>query len=108
MVFENGNEAPTEGRNSIFILVFADTAGTLKAISIRSLALIEFALVAPFNLVVKMEVVAVVPCARIMGEIVGVEKTILMRVKSTGAAPGASPIENLISSIPVDGLEASP
>jgi len=55
-----------------------------------------------------MEVVAVAPCARIMGEIVGVETTILLRVKSTGAAPGASPIENLISSIPVDGLEASP
>ena len=49
----NGNAAPTDGLNSMFILVFADTAGTLKAISIRSLALIEFGLVAPFYLVVK-------------------------------------------------------
>lgn len=92
----------------MFITVFAGNGAVLKEISTCSFAFIELAFETPFNFVVKMEVVAVVPCVSIIGVVLGVENTIFIFVKSIGNVPGARPIVNLISSIPAEGLEANP
>ena len=60
----------------MFIRVFAVTGTVLKEISTCSFAFIESVLSTPFNFVVKMEVVAVVPCVSIIGVVLGVENTI--------------------------------
>jgi hypothetical protein len=58
-----------------------------------SLAFIELTLEAP-NLAVKLEVVAVAPCVRVIGVVLGVENIIFIVFKSIGIALGARPIED--------------
>ena len=107
-VFEKGNASPTDGLNSMFILVFAFIGTVLKSITTCWYKFSEETGVSPFKVVVKTDVLADAPCVRIIGLVLGVDKTIFIFVKSIAGAPGERPIVNLMSSIPADGLDAMP
>jgi hypothetical protein len=100
VVFEKGNAAPTGGLISIFTFVFTGTGVTLNAISICWFCTMESRLgPAPPSFAVKTVAEELAPWVRITRFEFGVEKATDNFVKSTGGAPGAIPIENLISVI---------
>jgi hypothetical protein len=108
VIFEKGNAAPTDGLISIVTGVFIGTGITLKTISICWFCTMELRLgPEPPSLAVNTVSEALAPWERITRFEFGVEKAIVNFVKSTGGAPGARPIENLISEI-VASLADSP
>ena len=108
---ENGNAAPTDGRISMFIRESPVTGVTLRTISTWLCDVSIFVLVVSSVLAIYLlSRTGVVPeiHVRVSGPNVGVKKTIFNFSKSIEGAPGARLMENLISSIPVAGLEAIP
>lgn len=100
VIFEKGNAAPTGGLISIVTGVFTKTGVTLKASSICWFCTMESRLgPEPPSLAVNTVSEAFVPWDRITRFEFGVEKAMVNFVKSTGGAPGARPIKNLISVI---------
>lgn len=114
-VFENGKDAPTEGLNSTVILVFFVThiatplSPVLKSISTCVFGDNVFAsVVVPLSTAENFVVEADASYVRIVGAVSGVENAIFIASRSSDGEPGASPIVNLISSIPWVVEEDSP
>ena len=100
VVFEKGNAAPTPGLISRLTRVLAGTGVTLKATSICWFCAMELRLgPAPPSLAENSVRDELLPSVRMTGAVEGVEKTTFNFVKSIVGAPGARPMENLISVI---------
>ena len=101
VLFENGNEAPTDGRISKFITLFFGVPTTLK--SIRTCCCGDREGCAfPASVALNALVLAVPEVYdKIIGAVAksGLEYTIFISDRSNEGDPGASPIENWISLI---------